>query len=87
MYFELDSFSAVMPRHWKMPRESADAQPAEDAAWAGVRDWSAGQAVQLRAAMDRLTWRAKNERSDKKHVWPEYSELSCFAFPHALGPA
>jgi hypothetical protein len=87
LYFELDSFSAVMPRHWKMPRENADAKPVEDAAWAGVRDWSAGQAVQLRAAMERLTWRAKNERYDKKDVWPEYSELSCFACHHALGPA
>src|SRR5439155_13161679 len=44
-------------------------------------------AVQLRAAMERLTWRAKNERFDKKEVWPEYSELSCFACHHALGPA
>jgi hypothetical protein len=87
LYFELDSFSAVMPRHWKMPREGADAKPVEDAAWAGVRDWSTGQAVQLRAAMDRLTWRAKSERSDRKDVWPEYSELSCFACHHALGPA
>ena len=87
LYFELDSFSAVMPRHWKTPRESADGKPLEDAAWTGVRDWSAGQAVQLRAAMERLTWRAKGERFDKKDVWPEYSELSCFACHHALGPA
>ena len=87
LYFELDSFSAVMPRHWKLPRESEPGKPAEDAAWAGVREWSAGQAVQLRAAMERLTWRAKNERFDKKDVWPEYSELSCFACHHALGPA
>jgi Cytochrome c554 and c-prime len=87
LYFELDSFSAVMPRHWKMPREGADAKPVEDAAWAGVRDWSTGQAVQLRAAMDRLTWRAKSERADRKDVWPEYSELSCFACHHSLGPA
>jgi len=43
--------------------------------------------VQLRAAMGRLTWRAKGERYDKKDVWPEYSELSCFACHHALGPA
>jgi len=91
LFFELDSFSAVMPRHWKQPRESAPGKPAPepggDANWASVRDWSAGQAVQLRAAMDRLTWRAKNERSDKKEVWPEYAELSCFACHHALGPA
>jgi hypothetical protein len=87
LYFELDSFSAVMPRHWKAPRESEPGKPVEDAAWVGVREWSAGQAVQLRAAMERLTWRAKGERFDKKDVWPEYSELSCFACHHALGPA
>jgi hypothetical protein len=87
LYFELDSFSAVMPRHWKSPRDSEPGKPVEDAAWVGVREWSAGQAVQLRAAMERLTWRAKNERFDKKDVWPEYSELSCFACHHALGPA
>ena len=86
LFFELDSFSAVMPRHWKVPRESEPGKPVEDAAWVGVREWSAGQAVQLRAAMDRLTWRAKNERFDKKDVWPEYSELSCFACHHVLGP-
>jgi len=87
LYFELDSFSAVMPRHWKVPRESEPGKPVENTAWVGVREWSAGQAVQLRAAMERLTWRAKNERADKQDVWPEYSELSCFACHHALGPA
>ena len=87
LYFELDSFSAVMPRHWKEPRESAPGKAAEDPNWVGVRDWSAGQAVQLRAAMERLTWRANNERSDEKDVWPEYSELSCMACHHSLGPA
>jgi hypothetical protein len=87
LYFELDSFSAVMPRHWKFPRESEPGKSVEDAAWVGVREWSAGQAVQLRASMERLTWRAKNERFDKKDVWPEYSEVSCFACHHSLGPA
>jgi len=87
LYFELDSFSAVMPRHWKQPLESEPGKPMEDPAWVGVRDWSAGQAVQLRAAMERLTWRAKGERYDKKNVWPEYAELSCFACHHSLGPA
>jgi hypothetical protein len=87
LFFELDSFSAVMPRHWKSPRELAPGRLVEDAAWAGVRDWSAGQAVQLRAEMERLAWRAKGERFDKKEVWPEYSELSCFACHHALAPA
>src|SRR6516225_515059 len=87
LYFELDSFSAVMPRHWKVPRESEPGKPAEDAVWVGVREWSVGQAVQLAAAMERLAWRAKSESFDKKDIWPEYSELSCFACHHALGPA
>jgi len=87
LYFELDSFSAVMPRHWKMPRESVPGKPVEDPAWAGVRDWATGQAVQLRASMDRLVWRANNQRADQKNVWPEYAELSCFACHHSLGPA
>jgi hypothetical protein len=87
LYFELDSFSAVEPRHWKTPREAAPSKPVEDGAWSGVRDWSAGQAVQLRASLERLSWRAKGERYDKKDVWPEYSELSCFACHHALVPA
>lgn len=87
LFFELDSFSAIMPRHWNQPRLNPSGQPIEDAAWAGVRDWSTGQAVQLHALMNRLIWRAKNERYDKKDVWPEYSELSCFACHHALGPA
>jgi len=96
LYFELDSFSAVTPRHWKVPREkvpgkpfteSAQGKPVDDAAWAGVRDWATGQAAQLGASMERLAWRAKSERGDKKDVWPEYAELSCFACHHSLGPA
>ena len=78
LYFELDSFSAVMPRHWKTPRESAPGVPAENDAWAGVRDWGTGQAVQLRASMERIAWRAKGKN------WPEYSELQCFACHHSL---
>ncbi len=88
LYFELDSFSAAIPRHWKEPRESAPGKPAEDANWVGVRDWSVGQAVQLRSAMERLAWRANaNDSSGKNNTWPEYSELSCIACHHSLGPA
>ncbi len=87
LYFELDFFSAAMARHWKSPRESEPGKTAEDPAWVGVREWSAGQAVQLRASMERLGWRAKGQRADKTDVWPEYSELSCVACHHSLGPA
>jgi hypothetical protein len=77
-----------MPRHWKEPRESAPGKPAEDANWVGVRDWSVGQAVQLRSALERLAWRANaNDSSGTNNTWPEYSELSCIACHHSLGPA
>jgi hypothetical protein len=78
LYFELDSFSSVMPRHWKTPRETVPGTPAENDAWSGVRDWGTGQAVQLRASMERIAWRTKGKN------WPEYSELQCFACHHAL---
>jgi len=81
LYFELDSFAAAMPRHWKVPRESAPGQPTEDVAWLGMREWGTGQAAQLHAELERVTWRAKGK------IWPEYSELDCFACHHALGPA
>jgi len=47
-------------------------------AWAGVREWATGQAVQLRASMERIAWRAKGKN------WPETSELQCFACHHSL---
>lgn len=78
LYFELDSFSAVMPRHWKTPRENAPGVPSENDAWSGVREWGTGQAVQLKAAMNRVAWRAKGKN------WPEYAEMDCFACHHAL---
>ena len=78
LYFELDSFSAVMPRHWKKPRESAPGVSAENGAWTGVREWGTGQAVQLRASLERLAWRAKGRN------WPEYAELDCFSCHHSL---
>jgi hypothetical protein len=78
LYFELDSFSSVMPRHWKTPRESAPGVAAESDPWPGVRDWGTGQAVQLRASIERIAWRAKGKN------WPEYSELQCFACHHSL---
>jgi hypothetical protein len=78
LYFELDSFSAVMPRHWEVPRKSAPGVPEDNDAWSGMRDWGTGQAVQLSAWLARLSVRAHGK------VWPEYSELDCFACHHAL---
>jgi Cytochrome c554 and c-prime len=81
LYFELDSFSAVMPRHWKVPRESAPGVPEATDPWQDVREWGTGQAVQLRAWLERIQDRAHSTN------WPEYSELQCFACHHALTSA
>jgi hypothetical protein len=81
LYFELDSFSAVMPRHWKTPRESAPGVAETSDSWSGVRDWGTGQAVQMRAWLARLSGRAN---SSNGKAWPEFSEMECFSCHHAL---
>ncbi|MHB8639581.1 MAG: multiheme c-type cytochrome [Candidatus Acidiferrales bacterium] len=70
LYFELDSFEATMPRHWK--------QPLGQDAWRDVRDWGTGQAVQLSAEMKYLQDLTQREQ------WPEYTQLDCFACHHSL---
>jgi len=70
LVFELEAFSAAMPRHWK---DAADADAA-----APVRTFAVGQLVHLRANLDRIARRVKGP------VWPEYAELDCFACHHSL---
>jgi hypothetical protein len=72
LYFELDSFMAVMPSHWK----EVDADP-----WFAVRAMGVGQAVQLREQLRRVA------RESQGGIWPEYGELDCFACHHNLTAA
>ncbi|MBI3474225.1 MAG: hypothetical protein HY010_00700 [Acidobacteria bacterium] len=67
--FELNLFSAVMPRHWK---------DSGDTPWLGTKEWAVGQGMQLRDSLQRLARRARSS------TWPEYSELDCFACHHSL---
>ncbi|MFZ0582674.1 MAG: multiheme c-type cytochrome [Candidatus Acidiferrales bacterium] len=76
LYFELDSFSAVMPRHWKEPGEPGE--PENSDPWYEVRELSTGQAVQLQQSLLRLASRAHGK------FWPEFSELQCYACHHSL---
>lgn len=78
LFFELDSFSAVMPRHWKEPGEPGATGQSDP--WYDVRELTTGQAVQLRESMLRLASRSKGK------VWPEYSEMQCYACHHNLTP-
>lgn len=70
LVFELDSYSAVMPRHWKEP---LDKDPGR-----ALRTWSVGQAVQIREALARLARRARGPQ------WPEYAEFDCSSCHHPL---
>ena len=73
LYFELASFQAVMPQHWKEP---LDKDP-----WLEVRALAVGQAVQLREQLKRAA------RNAQGNIWPEYADLDCFACHHSLTAA
>ncbi|HTM24325.1 MAG TPA: multiheme c-type cytochrome [Vicinamibacterales bacterium] len=70
LVFDLEAFSAAMPRHW---RDAADNDP-----YKPVRTFAVGQLVHLRASLDRLARRVQGP------IWPEYGELDCFACHHSL---
>jgi Cytochrome c554 and c-prime len=70
LVFELEAFSAAMPRHWKEPADADAGTP--------VRTFAVGQLTHLRASLDRLARRVKGP------LWPEYAELDCFACHHSL---
>jgi hypothetical protein len=78
LFFELDTFSDVMPRHWKVPGEPGEAAGADP--WYNVRELTTAQAVQLRQSLLRLASRSHGK------IWPEYSELQCYACHHSLTP-
>lgn len=71
LYFELTSFTAAMPRHWKEDGK-------DDAPFADVRMLVAGQAVQLREQLQRVA------RNAQGNSWPEFADLDCFACHHSL---
>ena len=70
LVFDLEAFSAAMPRHW---RPITDADP-----FAPVRAFTVGQLVHLRSSLERLARRVNGP------VWPEYAELDCVACHHSL---
>jgi hypothetical protein len=73
LVFDLEAFSAAMPRHW---RATTDADP-----FAPVRAFTVGQLVHLRSSLERLARRVNGP------AWPEYAELDCFACHHPLARA
>ena len=71
LLFELDTFTTLMPPHWRDPQK----------AWSGVQAWSIGQAVALRESAKRLARRAQQHAAPG---WPEFAEFDCYACHHEV---
>jgi hypothetical protein len=81
LYFELASFSAAMPKHWKEMGEKTalpNEPPVTPDPYFDVRALAVGQAVQLRDQLQRVV------RNAQGPIWPEYADLDCFACHHSL---
>ena len=66
--FELDTYTATMPPHWKTSHD-----PLEH-----LRNWAIGQASQLKAQMEYVVLIAGDGR------WPDYARLDCAACHHPI---
>ncbi|MDA2920163.1 cytochrome c family protein [Desulfobacterota bacterium AH_259_B03_O07] len=73
--FELDTFIAFMPPHWRKPQKT------DENLWAGTEIWSIGQATTLKQSMEQLARRAG---SKTWHAWPEFAEFNCYSCHHDL---
>ena len=71
LVFELDTFSAALPMHWR------PVAPTAGNTLPTVRDFAVGQAMALSVAMRQLASAAT------KH-WPEFAELECYQCHHEL---
>jgi hypothetical protein len=69
--FELDTFSAALPMHWRDPKPQAGNSLPH------VRVWAVGQATALAEGMRLLATHASS-------AWPEFSDLECYQCHHDL---
>lgn len=72
LVFELDTFAANLPAHWK--------EHEANAGWFRAGPWVAGQAVTLRAAARNLT------RQVRATGWPDFAAYDCYSCHHDLRP-
>ena len=91
LLFELDTFSALMPPHWRTARveqaekveqeEKKEQEPQKvEERWLGPQQWAVGLAVGLREAAKRLARRAQAPAP----AWPEFAEFDCLACHHTI---
>ena len=68
--FELDTFTAILPPHWRNLQDEG-----------GGKAWVVGQAVALRESLKRLARRTQQRGAT---AWPEFAEFECFACHHEV---
>jgi hypothetical protein len=78
LVFELASYTAAMPKHWKEVGEKPKATPDP---YFDVRELATGEAVQVKEQLLRVS------RNTQGNFWPEYADLDCFACHHSLTTA
>ena len=76
--FELDTFTALQPMHWRIDQDYKDRK----GEYSPARAWMIGQFAVARA----MTNRYGSPDRTKVHAWPELTLLSCYSCHHSLTP-
>ena len=74
--FELDTFGALQPVHWKVD----DDYRSRKAPYEPMRAWLVGQAMRASAQIDQLLSPTRSHNG----VWPEFTTFSCYSCHHSL---
>ncbi|HYC00996.1 MAG TPA: multiheme c-type cytochrome [Candidatus Limnocylindrales bacterium] len=74
--FELDTFTHLQPRHYRVDEDYRRRKGEVD----GVQAWAVGQAAVLVDYFDRLAGHAGGDA-----VWPEFALFDCFSCHHSIG--
>lgn len=70
LVFELETFSALMPAHWRKENERTDT----------VRRWALAQTIGMRESMGEL----QHSLVKSADSWPDFAQFECMSCHHAL---
>jgi len=74
LMFEIDNYTAVMPPHWRPPKEKKNRD------WLGTRLWAIGQAAAFRSQITRVI----ASRRAGIGLWRDFTNFDCFACHHPV---
>lgn len=76
MSFELDSFTAFMPAHFKVDADYRERK----GSWNGVRNWAIGQAMAIGIMLDAML----DPKLGRDGIFPELVLFDCYACHHRM---